>query len=110
MEVCIKKGYMQLEIITRNEWQDFKEELVKVVTQEVNKKLSQDRSKCLTTKEVCQHLNITPKTLQTYRDKYIISFTQVGSKIFFTLDDINDFLNNYKIKSKFPCGGKGGYA
>ncbi len=43
----------------------------------------------LTGREVCEHLFISPRTLQDYRDKSIIPYTQTAGKILYRLSDIN---------------------
>ena len=53
----------------------------------------------LTIKDVCKLLNLSIRTLQRYRDEGKISFSQVGSKIYFTREDIQTLLDNYKVKS-----------
>lgn len=43
-------------------------------------------------KETCDLINVSPRTLQRYRDLGKIGFTQVGSKILFTADHIQAFM------------------
>lgn len=43
----------------------------------------------LTGREVCEHLFISPRTLQDYRDKSIIPYTQTAGKILYRHSDIN---------------------
>ncbi|MBB6276632.1 helix-turn-helix domain-containing protein [Porphyromonas circumdentaria] len=51
----------------------------------------------LTGREVCEHLFVSPRTLQDYRDKGIIPYTQIAGKILYQLSDINQLLQeNYK--------------
>ena len=51
----------------------------------------------LTGREVCEHLFISPRTLQDYRDKGIIPYTQIAGKILYRLSDINRLLQeNYR--------------
>ena len=51
----------------------------------------------LTGKEVCEWLYISPRTLQDYRDKGIIPYTQIAGKILYRLSDINSLLQeNYR--------------
>lgn len=50
--------------------------------------------------EVCKMLDVSPKTLQNYRDKKQISFSQVGPKIWFTAQDVQTFLTHNKIQAK----------
>ncbi len=50
----------------------------------------------LTGREVCERLFVSPRTLQDYRDKGIIPYTQIAGKIFYRLSDINRLLQeNY---------------
>lgn len=53
----------------------------------------------LTNKEVCEMLSVTGRTLQNYRDSGLLSFSQVGSKLYYREDDIQEFLqNHYQLK------------
>ena len=50
----------------------------------------------LTGREVCERLFISPRTLQDYRDKSVIPYTQITGKILYKLSDINRLLQeNY---------------
>ncbi len=51
----------------------------------------------LTGKEVCKQLYISPRTLQDYRDRRIIPYTQFAGKILYKALDLERLLeNNYK--------------
>ena len=51
----------------------------------------------LTGRELFKRLFISPRTLQDYRDKGIIPYTQIAGKILYQLSDINQLLQeNYK--------------
>lgn len=53
----------------------------------------------LTGREVCDRLFLSPRTLQDYRDKGIIPYTQIAGKILYRLSDINRILSeNYRNK------------
>ena len=41
----------------------------------------------LTGREVCEHLFVSPRTLQDYRDRGIIPYTQIAGKILYRLSD-----------------------
>lgn len=43
---------------------------------------------------VCQILNISPRTLQTYRDTRKISFCQINHKILYKPSDIEKFIEH----------------
>ena len=54
----------------------------------------------LTGKEVCERLYISPRTLQDYRDKGIIPYTQFTGKILYKASDLERMLEeNYYFKS-----------
>ena len=51
----------------------------------------------LTGKEVCERLYISPRTLQDYRDRKIIPYTQFAGKILYKASDLERILEeNYK--------------
>ena len=51
----------------------------------------------LTGKEVCEWLYISPRTLQDYRDRRIIPYTQFAGKILYKASDLERLLeDNYK--------------
>ena len=46
----------------------------------------------LTGKEVCERLYISPRTLQDYRDRKVIPYTQIAGKILYRLSDLQRIL------------------
>ena len=51
----------------------------------------------LTDKKVCERLYISPRTLQDYRDRKIIPYTQFAGKILYKTSDLEKLLEeNYK--------------
>ena len=51
----------------------------------------------LTGKEVCERLYISPRTLQDFRDRKIIPYTQFAGKILYKASDLKRLLEkNYK--------------
>ena len=54
----------------------------------------------LTGKEVCEKLYISPRTLQDYRDKRIIPYTQFAGKILYKTSDLEWLLEEkYKVQA-----------
>ena len=50
----------------------------------------------LTGREVCDRLFLSPRTLQDYRDKGIIPYTQIAGKILYRMSDLQRILaENY---------------
>lgn len=74
---------------------------------EVKEKLSLIESgnlsdKWLDIQEVCQQLKISKRTLQSYRDDRILSFSQIAGKIYFKSSDIEDLLERHYKKVLHP--------
>lgn len=46
-------------------------------------------------KEVCERLYISPRTLQDYRDRKIIPYTQFAGKILYKASDLERLLEEY---------------
>ena len=49
----------------------------------------------LTGKEVCERLYISPRTLQDYRDRGIIPYTQFAGKILYKASDVEEILKEH---------------
>ncbi len=49
--------------------------------------------------EAAAFLKVTKRTLQTYRDTGEISFSQKGSKIYYRMSDMEDFLQKHHHKA-----------
>lgn len=54
--------------------------------------------KWLDNQEVCQILNISKRTLQTYRDNGTLPYSQINHKMFYRTKDVEQVINNLKIK------------
>ena len=55
----------------------------------------------LTGKDVCERLYISPRTLQDYRDRKIIPYTQFAGKILYKASDLERILEeNYRGDGK----------
>jgi excisionase family DNA binding protein len=49
--------------------------------------------------ETCQLLKISKRTLQAYRDNGILSFSQIGGKIYFKVADIEEHLKKHYVRA-----------
>jgi hypothetical protein len=87
---------MEAVILTKEQYDDMVmriDEIKKVVSQ--NPKELKDIF--VDNQEFLKLMNISKRTGQTWRDEGIISFSQIGSKIYYKMDDITKMLNkNYK--------------
>lgn len=50
----------------------------------------------LDNQDVCLMLNISPRTLQTYRDTGKVSFSRINNKIYYKVSDIEELLESGK--------------
>ncbi len=57
------------------------------------KQIQNPSEKWLDVTEACSWLKCSTRTLQNYRDKEMLPFSQIGAKIYFRLSDLQDFLN-----------------
>ena len=64
-----------------------------------NARPSEDSNKWLDNDEAANFLRVTKRTLQTYRDQGEISFSQKGSKIYYRMSDIEEFLQKHHHKA-----------
>jgi excisionase family DNA binding protein len=59
----------------------------------------------LTGDEICKLLRVSKRTLQNYRDKRVIPFSQVGRKIYYKYSDIVEYLELHYVKPYYQKGG-----
>lgn len=71
----------------------------------INTKLNEQKEKTplsdvwMDNQDVCELLHVSKRTLQHYRDKGKIPFSQVGAKIYYKATDVDEFLkSHYKKK------------
>jgi DNA-binding transcriptional ArsR family regulator len=68
---------------------------------EIHTKLSKQipaEEKWLDNQEFIQLLKISKRSAQSYRDSGLISFSQVGNKIYYKLSDVHDMLKTHYHK------------
>jgi hypothetical protein len=83
----------QIEVITKEDLQQFKDELINEIR--LITKPDQPQSKeWLRSSDVRKMLNISPGTLQNLRINGTLRFTWVGSIMFYKYEDIHRLLNN----------------
>ena len=85
------------------DFESYQELLQKI--EQINQKLSSiqkssmNESKWLTNSEVSKLLNVTPRTMQNYRDKGTIPFSQIVNKIYYKASDIDKHLEMHYVKA-----------
>jgi len=61
---------------------------------------NQDKEQWLGNDDVCGLLQISPRTLQSYRDNGILLFSQIGRKCYYKVSDVEQLINNSKKESR----------
>lgn len=54
---------------------------------------NQDKEQWLGNDDVCGLLQISPRTLQSYRDNGILSYSQIGRKCYYKVSDIENLIS-----------------
>lgn len=62
----------------------------------------------LDNQEVCRILNISKRTLQTYRDNGTLPFTRIGHKMYYKADDVKGIVRSVAGREKKRTYRKGG--
>lgn len=90
---------MAIEVLTKDDLNQFKSELLAEITQLVVAS-PQPKQKWLKSKEVLDLLTISPGTLQNLRINGTLSFTKIGGTIYYDHEDIIKILETNKKVSK----------
>ena len=74
-------------------------EKIDAVNKRLDAKEKEPKETWLDNTEIMALLKISKRTAQTYRDSGLISFAQVGNKIYYRLSDIETLLNKHYFKA-----------
>ena len=83
----------QIEIITKEDLQQFKNELIQEI-RSIVKPTQTETKEWLRSTDVRKLLNISPGTLQNLRINGTLRFTKIGSIMFYKYEDIARLLDN----------------
>ena len=89
---------MEAIIITKDQFSDLMTKLEAIQTQ-LNSKVDPKKETFLDNQEFLLLMKISKRTAQTWRDEGKISFSQVGSKIYYKLSDVEKLLQEHYNKS-----------
>lgn len=90
---------MSLQILTKEDLQQFKTELFQELKNILSGHSNQPR-KWLKSYEVREMLNISPGTLQNMRVQGTISFTKIGGLTFYAYEDIIKLMESKKKEAR----------
>ena len=89
-----------MEVVTIQS-QEFQELVNKLdaINNRLNSKEKEPKEKWLDNQELMLLLKISKRTAQHYRDTGLISFSQVGNKIYYKLSDVEELLKSHYNKA-----------
>jgi Helix-turn-helix domain len=90
---------MTLEILTKEDLYQFKNELLADIKKIVNAEDNATSKKWLKSKEVIKLLNISPGTLQNLRINGTLTYTKIGGTLYYDNADIEKLLNTNKTQA-----------
>lgn len=85
---------MEVLMLPMEQYQEIIQKLDILAREQTNKT---NLGSLMTGKQLCEMLDVSPRTLQNYRDKGIIKFSQVGRKIYYTMEDVEIFIQMHKM-------------
>ncbi|KUJ56231.1 MULTISPECIES: helix-turn-helix domain-containing protein [Chryseobacterium] len=86
---------MAISIITKEDLQEFKIELLEAIKNLLQNNLSEQKL-WLRTSEVKKLLNISSGTLQNLRINGTLAYSKIGGTIYYNYKDIEKLLNDFK--------------
>jgi MerR family transcriptional regulator, repressor of the yfmOP operon len=89
---------MDVKFITEDDFQQLLRKL-EGIEETVREKIK-PHEKFFTNEDVCKLFSISKRTLQSWRDRSLISYHKVNGIIFYLLEDINAFLKRNQIEAK----------
>jgi hypothetical protein len=92
MNTELKKAIERIESIEN--------QLLKLTFDVLRKQSNLPESMFFDNSEFIQIMNISKRTAQIWRDTGIIRYSQIGSKIYYKLTDINNLINENLIKNE----------
>lgn len=89
---------MEAVILSKDQFEELISKINDIASK-VNTKPGAAQETYLDNKQFMEMLKISPRTAQTWRDEGKISFSQVGSKIYYKLSDVEKCMETYYNKS-----------
>ncbi|WP_245842880.1 helix-turn-helix domain-containing protein [Pontibacter ummariensis] len=89
---------MSVEIITKEDLQSFRRQLLEDLRQLLSKRPQQTQKLVLKSAEVRRLLQISPSTLQTLRINGTLPFTRIGGTIYYRSEDIERLMDGKEAR------------
>jgi len=75
---------------------------VDLVTKHITKYFLKSGEVLMDNEEFIRLMKVSKRTAQTWRDKKFISYSQVGSKVYYLRSDVDIFITRYRIEAGIP--------
>ena len=86
---------MEAIILSKNQYDELLKKIDEVKTS-LDEKQKNPKDVFVDNQEFLQLMNISKRTAQTWRDEGVVSFSQIGSKIYYRMSDVEKLLEkNY---------------
>jgi len=86
---------MEAVILSKNQYNELLKKIDEVKTS-LDEKQKYPKDVFVDNQEFLQLMNISKRTAQTWRDEGVVSFSQIGSKIYYRMSDVEKLLEkNY---------------
>lgn len=92
---------MELKIIDRKALDKVKERIKLLLEKSRGLTRYRNREEWLDNQDVCQLLNISLRTLQSYRDRGTLAYSMIGHKCYYKASDVHAFVGNSKNNQKY---------
>ena len=90
---------MAMVILPQSAWEGVKEDLQEVKELLTKKNTEEAGNEWVESVKARKMLGVSPKTWQTYRDRRIIPFAQIGRKILVKKADLEAFMQDHYVSS-----------
>ena len=87
---------MELKIIEEKTFERLKISIADLLAQ-IDTLFVEPTNEWIDNQAVCQALGVSKRTLQSFRDKGLIPYSQIGHKCFYKQEDIKEFIEKHRV-------------
>lgn len=88
---------MEFKIIDNRTFERLKRSLAELLTRSNKLNPPVIKDEWWDNQDVCQLLGISLRTLQSYRDKGVLPYSQIGHKCYYKIEDIERFIEENRV-------------
>jgi Mn-dependent DtxR family transcriptional regulator len=92
---------MAATILTLEDLQDFKVEILQEIRNLLNEKTTFKKTKWIKSKELGEMLDVSPGTIMNLRIKGVLPYTKIGGVMFYEYNEIMKIIEKNKIHNVF---------